>query len=181
MAINLQHVQEVAKLPESFDGNGFLFATALTALMSIACLSIAVCGWMARDTWRDRYNVHPRQLLFQFRLMIAIIGATAFLRCLPEVLYLQAYGDKDLAKDTIQLILTCKRAADTLALPFVAGWMLILVAIYPSICIALKQGPARAVEVDHFASWPRLARPVVVFLCICVISSLTAYAKVYTN
>lgn len=113
--------------------------------------------------------------------MIAIIGFTAFLRCLPEVLYLQAYGDKDLSPDTIQLFLTMKRAADNLALPFVAGWMLILIAIYPPICIALKQGPARAMQVDHLSTWPRLMRPVCIFLCICVISCLTAYAKVYTN
>lgn len=181
MAINLQHVQEVAKLPSSFDGNGFLFAGALASLMSIACLSIAVCGWMLRDTWRDRYCVHPRQILFGFRMMIAIIGFTAFLRCLPEVLYLQAYGDNDLRPETIQLFLTLKRTADNLALPFVAGWMLILVAIYPPICLALKQGPARHMEADLLATWPRLMRPVCIFLCICVISSLTAYAKVYTN
>lgn len=181
MAINIQHVQEVAKLPTSFDGNGFLYAGALASLMSIACLSIAVCGWMVRDTWRDRFHIHPRQVLFGFRMMIAVIGFTAFIRCMPEVIYLQAYGDKDLSAETVQLVLTAKRIADNFALPLVAGWMLILVAIYPPICIALKQGPARHMEVDHLATWPRLMRPVCIFLCICVISSLTAYAKVYVN
>lgn len=179
LVATVQHLNEVSKLPVSFDGNGFLYATSLCAMMSIACLGIAVCGWMVRDTWRDRYIVHPTQLLFCFRLMVGIIGFSAFIRSIPEVLYLQAYGDNDISPELVALILLGKRAADTVALGFVASWMLILVAIYPPMCIALKQGPAKQMIVDGYGTWPRLRRPAALFFIICAISGLMAYTKVY--
>jgi hypothetical protein len=179
MTMNLQHIAQAAKLPQSFDGNPFLFATALGSLMSIACLGLAVAGWMMRDTWQDRYLVHPKSLLFNFRLMIAIIAMTAFVRCLPEVLYLQAFGDDDISAATQQFILTFKRAADTFALPMVAGWMLLFVAIYPPIAMTLKQGPSKYVIVDRAGTWPRLVRPVFLFVLIAAISIMMAYSKVY--
>lgn len=177
--MTLQHIAQAAKLPQSFDGNPFLYASSLASLMSIACLGLAVAGWMMRDIWADRFIVHPKSLLFTFRTMITIIALTGFMRCMPEVLYLQAFGDDDISRDTVALILTAKRAADTLALPMVASWMLLFVAIYPPIAIALKQGPTRYVVVDRAATWPRLVRPAFLFLIIAAISVMMAYSKVY--
>jgi len=179
MTINVQHIEQVAKLPQSFDGNPLLYATSLASLMLISCLCLAVVGWMARDTWQDRFLVHPKSLLFTFRTMIGIIAFTAFVRCMPEVLYLQAYGDDDVSAQTIRLILTAKRLADTSALPLVASWQVLFVAIYPPIAIALKQGPARVVVVDRAATWPRLVRPLFLFIIIAFIAVMMAYSKVY--
>jgi len=179
--LSVEKLVEMTHLPPSFDGNPFLYAAALTSVMSIACLGIAVAGWMARDTWRDRFNEHPTGLLFLFRAMIGLAGSAAFARSMPEVLYLQVYGDADVSTATQALILTGKRIADSLALWLVLGWMLILVAIYPAICIALKTGPARYVVVDAYSAWPRLMRPVCVFGCIVLVSIAFAYGKVYAH
>jgi hypothetical protein len=176
---SVETLNKMSHLPPSFDGNPFLYAAALTSVMSIACLGVVVTGWMARDTWRDRYLVHPTALLFMFRAMMGLIGFVAFLRSLPEVLYLQVYGDPDVPAHVQAAITTAKRAADTTALWFVALWVLLLVAIYPPLCVALKTGPARYVAVDPVATWPRLMRPMLGFLCIIAVAIAFAYGKVY--
>lgn len=172
---------QLSPLPPSFDGNPFLYAAALTSVMCIACLGIAVAGWMARDTWRDRWNVHPRSLLFGFRAMMGLAGFAAFFRSMPEVLYLQVYGDPDVSAATQAFILTAKRVADSLALWLVLSWMLILVSIYPHICLVLKHGTVRQIRVDPLSTWPRLVRPVVCFILILGVASAFAYGKVYAH
>ena len=174
-------IEARTSLPPSFDGSPFLYAASLTSVMSIACLGLAVAGWMARDTWRDRWLVHPRSLIFGFRLMMGMAGFAAFFRAMPEVLYLQSYGDPDVSAATQQAIVTAKRVADSLALWFVLGWMLILVGIYPHICLVLKSGPARYVQPDALGTWPRLARPTLCFVVILVVALSFAYAKVYAH
>lgn len=178
---SVERLAEMTNLPPSFDGNPFLYAAALTSVMSIACLGIAVAGWMVRDTWRDRFNAHPTTLLFMFRAMIGLAGFAAFSRAMPEVLYLQVYGDPDVSSATQAAILTAKRVADTLALWLVLGWMLILVAIYPAICIALTSGPAKYVIVDAYSTWPRLRRPFLCLVCIVGVAVAFAYGKVYAH
>lgn len=178
---SVETLTALTNLPPSFDGNPTLYAMALTSVMSIACLGIAVAGWMARDTWRDRWIVHPRSLLFSFRAMVGLAGFAAFFRAMPEVLYLQVYGDPDVSAATQATIINAKRVADSLALWLVLGWMLILVAIYPHLCIVLKQGPAKAVYVDTLGTWPRLRRPVACFVVILVVAAAFAYGKVYAQ
>lgn len=170
---------DMTHLPPSFDGNPWLYASALTSVMCIACLGIAVAVWMARDVWRDRYISHPKSLLFLFRMMMGLAGFAAFTRSMPEVLYLQVYGDPDVSATVQGAITTAKRVADSLALWLVLGWMLILVAIYPAVCVALKTPPARFVEVDALSTWPRLGRPILIFVIIAGLSIAFAYAKVY--
>lgn len=170
---------QVAHLPPSMNNSPLLYAMALTSVMCIACLGAAVAGWMIRDTWRDRFYVHPKSLMFNFRMMIAFAGAAAFARSMPEVLYLQMYGDPDIALSTQAAITTAKRVADSLALWLVLGWMLILVVIYPHICLVLKGGPAKIMETDSYSAWPRLVRPFFCFVCIAVVAMAFAYAKVY--
>lgn len=176
---SVEVLQQLSALPPSFDGNPFLYAMALTSVMSIACLGIAVAGWMARDTWRDRFNVHPKSLLFGFRAMMGLAGFAAFVRSMPEVLYLQVYGDPDVSDSVQAAIITAKRIADSMALWLVLGWMVILVIIYPHICLALKAGPAVRVRPDPLSTWPRLVRPFCCFLVILVVAIAFALAKVY--
>jgi 4-amino-4-deoxy-L-arabinose transferase-like glycosyltransferase len=170
-----------SRFPASMNGSVFLYFSALTSVMCIACLGICVAGWMARDTWRDRYHIHPKSLLFNFRMMMALAGTAAFARSMPEVLYLQMFGDPNVSLDTQAWITTSKRIADSLALWLVLGWMGILVIIYPPLCIALKSGPAKYVIIDRMAAWPRLLRPMVCFLCICLVAMSFAYARVHGN
>ena len=178
---SVEQLTQLTSLPPSFDGNPMLYAMALTSVMSIACLGLAVAGWMARDTWRDRWCVHPRTLLFSFRLMMGLAGFAAFFRSLPEVLYLQVYGDADVSLATQSIILTAKRVADSLALWLVLGWMLILVTIYPHLCLVLKHGTVRQIKLDTLSTWPRLVRPAGCFLVILVVAAAFAYGKVYAR
>lgn len=172
---------QISSLPPSLDGSPLLYAMALTSVMSIACLGIAVAGWMARDTWRDRWCVHPRSLLFGFRGMVGLAGFAAFFRSMPEVLYLQVYGDPDVSTAVQAGIITAKRVADSLALWLVLGWMLILVCIYPHLVLVLKHGTVRKIRVDPLSTWPRLVRPVVCFILILGVASAFAYGKVYAH
>ena len=173
----MQHV--TSALPTSFDGNGILFAAALTSLMCMACLGLAVVGWMARDTWRDRYYVHPLSLVFTFRVIFGLIASNVFIRCAPEVLYLQVYGEPDVSENLVRVITIAKRFADTISLGFFSAWLILFVAIYPHVILALKSGPVKLVRIDIPSIWPRLLRPAAVFLLILSVSCLTAYAKVY--
>lgn len=173
--------QYLSQLPPSMNGNPLLYATALTSVMCIAALGLLVAGWMLRDTWRDRFNVHPKSILFNFRAMMGLAGFAAFIRAMPEVLYLQIYGDPDISNEIQAMVTTLKRVTDSLALGFVLGWMLLLVAIYPHVCLALKQGPSQFVEIDRVGVWPRLARPFMCFICIALVSMTFTYAKVYGN
>lgn len=178
---SVEQLNSLSNLPPSFDGSPLLYAMALTSVMSIACLGIAVAGWMARDTWRDRWCVLPRSLLFGFRAMMGLAGFAAFFRSLPEVLYLQVYGDPDVSPSVQAAIITAKRVADSMALWLVLGWMLILVCIYPHLVLVLKHGTVRQIRADPFSTWPRLARPFVCFMVILVVASGFAYGKVYAH
>ena len=172
---------QISNLPPSFDGNPFLYAAALTSVMAIACLGIAVAGWMARDTWRDRFAVHPKSLLFGFRAMMGLAGLAAFVRSMPEVLYLQVYGDPDVSAATQAAIITAKRIADSMALWLVLGWMVILVCVYPHMVLVLKHGTVREIRVDPLSTWPRLMRPFACFIVILVVAAAFAYGKVYAH
>lgn len=171
--------QIATNLPPSVNNSPFLYAAALTSVMCIACLGAAVTGWMLRDTWRDRYLVHPKTLMFNFRMMIAFVGAAAFVRAMPEVLYLQMYGDPQVSNEIQAAVTTAKRLADTFALWLVLMWMLILVVIYPHICLVLKGGPTRVMPIDNLSVWPRIVRPFFCFVGIALIAMAFAYAKVY--
>jgi hypothetical protein len=179
-ARSLGYLTQRSNLPPSFDGNPFLYASALTSVMCIACLGLAVAGWMVRDICRERYRTHPTSLLFMFRLMMMLVGFASFVRAMPEVLYLQVYGDPDVSLGVQTAILTGKRIADSLALYFVLAWMLIFVAIYPPLSLALQSGTAKyVVVVDAYSTWPRLGRPLATFCIIVGVSMAFAYAKVY--
>ena len=60
---SVEQLNRISNLPPSFDGDPMLYALALTSVMSIACLGLTVTGWMARDTWRDRFAC-PRKRCF---------------------------------------------------------------------------------------------------------------------
>lgn len=178
---SVAQLTQLSHLPPSFDGNPFLYAWALTSVMTIACLGIGVAGWMARDTWRDRYRVHPQSLLFLYRCQMGLCGFAAFFRAMPEVLYLQVYGDPDVSPALQGAIITAKRIADGLALWPVAAWVLIMVATYVPLVLALTTGPARGVIVDVPTTWPRLRRPAFLFVCIVLTAIAFAYGKVYAR
>lgn len=162
--------------PASFNGNPWLYGMSLASLMAITMFGAIVSGWMLRDIWRDRFNDHPTAPAFLFRLMVAIISFTAFIRCLPEVAYMTCYGE--VTGDTMGRILTVKRMADVLALPSVVGWMTILVLIYPFVMLALKAQRTHGIsKVDPLGVWPRLVRPFAILFTILVIASLMAVAK----
>lgn len=174
-----EELVRISNLPASMNGSVVLYTIALASVMAISVLGALVCGWMVRDTWRDRFNVHPKSVMFAFRAMMGTIGFTALLRSLPEVLYLQAYNDPDVSLEWQGFITNMKRMADGSAIWFVLLWTGLLVMIYPHITLALKSGPTRAIVLDPLGTWPRLVRPAGIFLCIIVVSFGFAYAKTY--
>lgn len=166
-------------LPLSFDGNPVLYAFALWAITSIAFLGASVASWMIRDTWKDRTIVHPKSLLFYFRTMVFLAAVAAFCRSTPEAIYLQMYGEHDVAPTLVRRVLQVKRFMDSTSIAWVVGWTGALVAMYPGMCVALKQGPARVVVVDALSPWHKLVRPTLVTMLIGAVSGLMAYTKVY--
>ena len=168
---------EMSPFPPSFGNNPALYASSLAALLAIGTFGLIIARWMIRDLWRDRFTDHPTSLIFCFRAMMMFAGGAAFLRTMPEVAYMTCYGDKTIDPWTIALILSIKRAADTLSLPVVVSWMALLVLIYPFVSVALRSQPAREVRIDPIAFWPRLVRPVVIFLIVVSIAVLMAVAK----
>lgn len=170
---------QTSPLPQSFDGNGFLYMTALWAIMSIACLGASGVVWMARDIWRDRYLVHPWTILFCYRLMVMLAAFAAFARSFPEAIYLQMYGEHDVSPEFVMLVLQVKRFMDSTSIAWVAGWLGIHAAMYPFMVLALKQGPAKQLQVDALSPWHRMVRPAIVLLLIGAVSALMAYTKVY--
>lgn len=166
-------------IPASYDGNPLLYAASLNSLTLIAFLGTAIVGWMVRDCWRDRFSCHPLSLLFGFRIMMAIIGVVAVVRTVPEVLYLQAYGERNISPDMVAAILTLKRFMDTVTVSMVLSWMLLFVSMYPWLCLSLKSGPVSAVRFDVPGVWMRLRRPLCLVIVVTIISSLMAYSKVY--
>lgn len=170
---------QTSALPQSFDGNGFLYMTALWAIMAIACLGLSVMVWMLRDTWRDRYRIHPKSLLFFYRTMVGLAAFAAFARSFPEAIYLQMYGENDVSQDFMMLVLQIKRFMDSTSIAWVAGWMGLHAAMYPFMQIALTQGPAKELTIDMLSPWHRMVRPAIVMLLIGAVSALMAYSKVY--
>ena len=59
--------------------------------------------------------------------------------------------------------------------------MLILVTIYPHLCLVLKHGTVRQIKLDTLSTWPRLVRPAGIFLVILVVAAAFAYGKVYAQ
>jgi hypothetical protein len=163
--------------PASFDNSPVRYAFALGSLMSIMMFGGIVACWMGRDIWRDRKERPPTPALLLFRLMMGTCGFAAFLRCLPEVLYMSAYGE--VTGDRMAIILTAKRLADIASLPVVVGWMAILVCIYPAIVIVLRAHRPLAAPrpISRFDRWHHLGMPAVIFVTIVLIASLMAYAK----
>ncbi len=162
--------------PASFNNSPWLYGMSLTSLMSITMFSAVVGIWMVRDLWRDRYHDHPTSLIFIYRLIFAVISGTAFLRCLPDVVYMTCYGEVTGA--WMGRILSAKRLADFIAMPMVIWWMAMFVLIYPFVMLALRDKSLRlTLRVDPFSVWPRLARPAAVFCVILAIAVLMALAK----
>lgn len=162
--------------PPSFNGDPVLYGTSLASLMTITMFACVTWSWMARDLWRDRYRDHPLSLAFLFRAMIATVSFVSIIRCLPEVAYMTCYGE--VTGYRMSQILVVKRMADTLALPTVAGWMGMLVLIYPFVIVALHARDVRQVVVtDPLSVWPRLMRAAVMALVILCIAALIALSK----
>jgi hypothetical protein len=166
----------LSPFPPSFDNSPVLYGMALASLMSIGIFALVTSLWMLRDIWRDRSIDHPLSLSFLFRLMIAAVYFTGFLRCLPEVVYNTCFGEVTGAR--MAMILYVKKMADIVSLPTAAFGMLILNLIYPHVMIELRSQRARGVViVDPLSLWPRLARPALIFSLVILIASLMAFAK----
>lgn len=162
--------------PASFDNSPWLYGTALAALISISFFSLIIGTWMVGDIWKDRTIDHPYSLPFGFRAIIALVCVTAFMRCVPEVMYMTFYGEVTGA--VMAQILTLKRVADIVALPVGIMWMAWLVVIYPHIMLELRSYRARTTPSLNFVgNWWRLARPFTIMVAVIFISALIAAAK----
>ncbi len=171
--------RKLSPYPPSFGDNPWLFAGAFGAVLSIATFAAIVAVWISRDLWRDRMHDHPLTLVFLFRLLTLFVAWAAFVRSFPEVVYMSCYGDPDISPTFLGWVLAYKRFMDLLALPIVASWMGILVSIYPFVVIALRERADVTTKIDPLSVWPRIARPVLIFVLVVVIASLMAMAKGY--
>jgi hypothetical protein len=167
----------MSPFPPSFGNNPWAFGSAFMAVLSISVFAAVVLGWMVRDIWHFRFIDHPRSLAFLFRVMAALCATAAFIRCSPEVVYMSCFGDPNVSNEFVGRVLMVKRLFDTITLPVVAGWMLILVAIYPFVIPALRNRREHTIEIDFVSVWPRIARPALIFVLVVLIASLMAVAK----
>ncbi|WP_260927331.1 hypothetical protein [Novosphingobium sp. 9] len=161
--------------PPSFDNSGWLYGFALGSLLCIAMFGASTSCWMSRDSWRYRHIDGWGSPAFQFRLMIGIAAATAFVRSLPEVVYMTQFGEVTGA--TIAQILAVKRWADIIAMPMAVAWMAILVVSYDRIIVGLRTVRAQAIAVDSRGPLRRLARPIAIFIVVVLIAAMVAVGK----
>lgn len=162
--------------PASFDNSGVLYGLALHALLCISVCALIFWCWMARDIWRDRFNSHPTSLLFSFRAIFLLICTAAFMRAMPEVIYMTRYGE--VSGDVMAKILAVKRIADIFTLPVVMTWMAWFIVVYPFNVIELKSFRAETTKSFNFLGvWPRLIRPALIFIVVAAISAMIAIAK----
>lgn len=173
----------ISHLPASMNGSPFLYATSLTAVMCGMVLGLYVMTWMGREMIRDRKHAGFKSVLFNFRAMMGLAGTAAFCACLPEVLYLQMYGDPQVSLETQGLITMFKRVMDSTRIFFIIGWVSLLVMIYPYVCLSLMErednGTITHIQVADYPGIERLVKPGVIFVILAVIAMAFAYAKVY--
>jgi len=178
-----RELTDISHLPASMNGSPFLYVSSLTAVMCGTVLGLYVMLWMARELIRDRKHAGFKSVLFNFRLMMGLAGTAAFFACLPEVLYLQMYGDPQVSLETQGLITTFKRMMDSTRIFFIMGWVSLLAMTYPYICLALIErednGVITHIQVADYPGIERLVKPGVIFIILGVIAMAFAWAKVY--
>lgn len=173
---------QLSNLPASMNGNPVLYGTTLAAVMCGAVLGAYVVMWMAKDIYRDRKSVKFKSVLFNFRLMMGLAGLAAVMSCLPEVLYLQMFGDPDVSTKTQAVVMTAKRVVDSTRVFVIMGWVSVLTMIYPYVCLALidnEQETISHLQVEDYPGWYRLVRPAVCFVAIGVAAMAFSFSKVY--
>lgn len=166
----------VSAYPVSFGGSPYLYAWALGSVTALSILMMTVCGWMARDIWRDRFSVHPKTALTAFRVILMLASATSVIRNLPEAMFLFLWNE--LEAPDFELILAFKRMADGLAIGPGALWTFLLFLAYPSIAHALKTNAAFS-PMDNWSGLHRLVRPLLAIFVIFLIAMLVAFSKLY--
>lgn len=171
-------MHETTPFPKSFAGGYdlFLYFSSLGSVTAIALLMVMICGWMARDIWRDRSVIYPTNPVMIFRLIIMGASFTSFMRAMPEASYLYLWNEVP-AREW-QIILTFKRIADSFAIFPAVGWTAMLTAGYPAIIHSLKSGSRYATS-DLLSPWPRLARPAIALAMAFVAAFLVAVSKLY--
>jgi len=170
-------------LPASVNGSPVLYATTLTAMMCGTVLGLYVVGWMAKDLVRDRKHAGFRSVLFNFRMMMGLVGGAAVMACLPEVLYLQMYGDPKVSEATQAAVMTGKRVADSMRIYVIIGWVGLLTMIYPYVCLALMDvddnRQVSHLQVEDYPGLERLWKPAAIFIILALIAMAFAFSKVY--
>lgn len=179
----VRELAEISHLPASMNGNPFLYATTLTSMMCGAVLGLYVLLWMSSVLVRDRKFAGFKSVLFNFRLMMLMAGSSALLACLPEVLYLQMYGDTKVPEAIQGMVLTGKRLTDSIRVYFIIGWVMLLVMIHPYVSLALmdrdEHGITAHTQVIDYPGWDRLWKPAVVFMGLAVTAIAFTFSKVY--
>ena len=182
----VETLQQISTLPPSMNGDPFLYVTTLTSVMCGTLLGLYVVCWMIRDLLRDRRHAGFKSVLFNFRLMMALAGAAAFVGCLPEALYLQTYNDPGISQEFQASMTIFKRIMDSSRIYVITGWVAILMMIYPYVCLALieiEDGGDRNIvkhlQVEDYPGIRRLAKPAIVFIFLFIIAVAFAFSKVY--
>lgn len=161
--------------PPSFDGNPWIYGSALASLITIGIINAINLRWMIADLYADRYRSHPLSVLFLFRLMIGLLSFVGVARCAPEVVYLTCYGEVTGAR--MGIILNIKRVADTVSLPGVILWTGILNVTYSRMVLALTTTEQRAVQIDPLQQWHKLGKPIAILGTILFCATMIAVAK----
>lgn len=183
----IQAVRElttISHFPSSVNGSPVLYATTLTAMMCGTVLGLYVLCWMVKDIYRDRKHAGLKSVLFNFRLMIGLVGGAAVMACLPEVLYLQMYNDPQVSQATQAMVMTGKRVVDSARVYVIVGWVALLTMIYPYVCQALidvDEERTTHLQVEDYPGLDRLWKPAVIFGVIALIAMAFAFSKVYAN
>lgn len=179
-------LQQISNLPASMNDNPFLYWSTLTAMMGGAALGIAVSIIMGMHLVRDRRHAGFKSVLFNFRLMMLLCGFGTFASCLPEVLYLQIFGDTSVSVTTQAVVMNAKRYVDSARVYIIMGWVGILGMIYPYICLALIESYVigskesfKHAQVPDYPALRRLLKPVLGFIILGAVAGVFTLTKVY--
>ena len=131
-------------IPTSFDGNGFLFAGDLFALLMITSLSSVIATVFGRLLWASRHEARGPAWAFCSLVFAACIAA--IIRYPPEIVYSISYGE--VSQHTRDVIQNIKRVCNVVSM-FPAIFWLSTVYVWRNEIILRLKAPTARIWVDY--------------------------------
>jgi hypothetical protein len=143
--------------PQSFDGSGLLFWSALFGMLTVTCLCTMLGMLLGNHLARDRKLGFDS--VAALRTTITMSCLVLIMLCAPNFLYMVSYHEG--TPKTLQMILTVQRACQALCvLPLVVG-VGTFFAYYAEIVLRLRSPNSRIWTDYRLASLKRFAMVVV--------------------